>query len=45
MNIINAMNTKAYTKMKLKYHFRKKKYMPVKELMEYIKTPLLKRIF
>jgi len=31
--------------MKLKYYFRKKKYEPIKELREYIKTPVLKRIF
>jgi hypothetical protein len=31
--------------MKVKYYFRKKKYEPIKELREYIKTTVLKRIF
>jgi len=31
--------------MKFIYYFRKKKNEPIKELREYIKTPVLKRLF
>ena len=41
-NIINVRDTKAQTKMKLKYYLRKKKYEPIKELREIVTPPLVK---